>query len=212
MPTDMWLKTASAKNQWPKKEQSLISKEQSELFKSTMLDYYDACTRTSARIMHDLCVGLGTDPEYMTAMHSHCDHTLELKYYPPYSEGNGERLMDHADLSSVTLLVQDSKGGLQVYDESHARWLDAPARPDAVLCNTGDFMELWTDGRLSSTRHRVVAETVENSSQTEGRISIVFFCTPNYSASTRILPELRSGKEFVSDDYEFCGDKIPFVC
>eukprot|EP00455_Lapot_gusevi_P006562 TRINITY_DN1279_c0_g1_i1.p1 TRINITY_DN1279_c0_g1~~TRINITY_DN1279_c0_g1_i1.p1 ORF type:complete len:390 (-),score=74.62 TRINITY_DN1279_c0_g1_i1:294-1382(-) len=75
----------------------------------------------------------------------------------------------HVDSAFLTILYQDTVGGLQV----HARdgsWLDVPANiPDSFVVNLGFAMQRWTNDRYIATKHRVVHIPAPE------RVSIPFF-------------------------------------
>ena len=61
----------------------------------------------------------------------------------------------HTDYGFLTILSQDSVGGLQV--RSHdGRWVSAPPIEGALIINIGDLVQTLTNDYYISTRHRVV--------------------------------------------------------
>ena len=58
--------------------------------------------------------------------------------------------------------------------------------PGAYLVNIGDLMQQWTNGRWVSTVHRVVNPADEG--RRTRRMSLGFFCHPNYDAVVEALP------------------------
>ncbi len=126
---------------------------------------------------------------------------------PDRCEPGLTRCQDHVDFGSVTLLVQDSAGGLQIKDKRGKGWIPAPPMPGTVLVrkkttmllqtfqyifltfdvrkvNLGDEMEIFTNGLYAATRHRVVAPEDE-AGRGRHRQSIAFFVTSDYSATLR---------------------------
>jgi isopenicillin N synthase-like dioxygenase len=81
----------------------------------------------------------------------------------------------HSDFGALTLLMQDSLGGLQVQNKQ-GRWIEAPPIEGTFVCNIGDLLERWTNKRLVSTKHRVI-----NRSQ-KSRFSIPVFYDPTSQA------------------------------
>ena len=98
---------------------------------------------------------------------------LRLLHYParpgrPGSFGSAP----HVDFGAITLLAQDTVGGLQVQGPDRG-WLDVPPIDDALVLNTGSVMRHWSNGRFKATPHRVV-----NDPQRE-RFSVAYFLDPH---------------------------------
>ena len=75
------------------------------------------------------------------------------------------------DFSVLIILQRDDLGGLQVLNRS-GDWIEAMPIKDSFVCNIGDLLERWTNGRLVSKRHHVL----NRSGRT--RYSIPIFCDP----------------------------------
>ena len=87
---------------------------------------------------------------------------------------------EHTDYGLLTLLLQDTSGGLQV--RTAGEWRDIPPVPGALVCNLGDMLERLTEGRYRSTPHRV------RSPEGGGRLSCPFFFDPSWDAEVHPLP------------------------
>lgn len=87
----------------------------------------------------------------------------------------------HKDAGILTLLHQDTHGGLQV--ERPEGWIDAPPIPGTFVINIGEILELATNGYLRATNHRVIAPP-------EGvvRYSIAYFLSPSLDGNVPLLP------------------------
>jgi isopenicillin N synthase-like dioxygenase len=133
---------------------SLLSSSDMQLadeFHDVFVAYFLAGQLTAFSLMQQISIALGWPADKVQRAHRRHDSLLELKYYPALKlRGNQTRLVSHADLTSFTLLAQDVEGGLEVQRsqtqdpsesaESEDNWIAAPARVDAILVNTGDFM------------------------------------------------------------------------
>lgn len=93
----------------------------------------------------------------------------EASYQEPVRAGA------HSDYGSITLLFQKDVPGLEV-QASRTEWISAPLIPGAITVNVGDQMELWTNGLLKSTKHRVTFLPEHNHLD---RYSMPFFVHPN---------------------------------
>ncbi|CCW70909.1 unnamed protein product [Phytomonas sp. Hart1] len=123
---------------------------------------------------------------------------------PEGGGGDLPRLDTHKDLSTITLLAQDSMGGLEVWDDAKESFVAVPVLEDALLVNAGVFLEKWSGGLIEATQHRV-----RNVERGRGRCSIVFFAMPDHDA--RIEPLLQQDENPATDSQEgfLAGDLMP---
>lgn len=169
-------------NRWPVAE---------DRFKSVMMSYFDACTKLSLKLLEAFCLGLNLPADFLHAEFVG-DHTgfVRLNYYPvedPMSNINMEYLSDadlgvhhHTDAGALTVLLQDEVGGLQVYREGY--WHDIPPVDGAMVINTGDMMQVWSNDVYRAAIHRVKAMEIR------GRYSIPFFFNPAAGCRVKPLP------------------------
>lgn len=66
------------------------------------------------------------------------------------------RCSSHSDWGILTLLRQDSVGGLQIENKTNNEWVDVATDFYDFVVNIGDLLELWSNYQFKSTRHRVV--------------------------------------------------------
>ncbi|MGM0570254.1 isopenicillin N synthase family dioxygenase [Marinobacter sp.] len=152
-------------------------------FEAVMTRFLDECIATADRVLEGFALALDQPADFFVGAHDQHHHTLRLLHYPPLPEGfephDGEsRAGAHTDYGSITLLFQDSVGGLEVCTRS-GEWIRATPMPGTVVVNTGDLMHRWTNHVFSSTPHRV---NVAPEHRHRDRYSIAFFCHPNKEA------------------------------
>lgn len=121
---------------------------------------YFALLHCGRQVLRAMALALGTDENFFVG---HCEKpttNLRLIHYPPQAAdpeaGIGARA--HADKGLITLLLNDTVGGLHVLS-SERQWIVAPPDPQAIIVNVGDLMTRWTNGRFRSALHRVVNAT-----------------------------------------------------
>jgi isopenicillin N synthase-like dioxygenase len=85
----------------------------------------------------------------------------------------------HTDHGIVTILWQDSLGGLEVMGKD-GQWISAAPLRGSFVINIGELMKRWTNGRFKATVHRVVHL------RDMPRYSMPLFCNPNFR--TRVDP------------------------
>ncbi|KAL8860184.1 MAG: hypothetical protein Q9178_003448 [Gyalolechia marmorata] len=118
------------------------------------------------------------------------DHFLRVLYYPETtgsSSWNRFRASLHTDYGTLTLLFDDSHGGLQVRNKA-GDYVDAPPLPGTAIVNVGDPLTRWFNDTLKSTEHRVVDPSAFDKSSADipdiipARCSIAWFGHPNRDA------------------------------
>jgi isopenicillin N synthase-like dioxygenase len=169
-----------ARNQWPDQDG----------FRSTMLNYFDACHRLGVGIHRAFAMDIGLPPDFFADKLDRPMAVLRLLHYPeapasvePGQMGAGE----HTDYGCITLLATDGVGGLEVRRRD-GRWISAPHIPGTLVCNIGDCLMRWTNDHYVSTPHRV------QSPPGRERFSIAFFLDPNPDAEVACLPGCASAE------------------
>ena len=145
--------------------------------------YYLSIVGLGRQLMSALALGLGKDARFFDAAYEKPLARGQLVYYPAMSSEDVEAgrfgAAAHTDFGALTILKQDDVGGLQVRNRA-GTWISAPPIPDTFVCNIGDLLEQWTNGRLVSTPHRVLNTAGHD------RFSIPVFFDP--SSATVIDP------------------------
>ncbi|CAI7609899.1 unnamed protein product [Penicillium pancosmium] len=160
----------------------------------------------ASKLLSLLAVSLGKPADYFGSYLEDSLSTLRLLHYPAVesvASGSGSAGSDnvklsctpHTDSGILTLLHQDSTGGLEVRNSS-GEWVAAPYIPESLVVNIGDLMTKVSGGRFVATMHRVRAPPMSASasavtgqqngeSQALGRISVPFFFEPGENCLVR---------------------------
>jgi isopenicillin N synthase-like dioxygenase len=153
-------------------------------FRDSMNQFYLDCMSSAYKVQQVFSTILNVPRDFFVKYHNGENVSLRLLHYPPISEDNiapGQLGAGaHTDYGMITLLFQDNIGGLQVYDDGV--WFDADPVEGAIVVNTGDLMERWTNGRFKSTLHRVQARTGN-----VPRSSIAVFVDPDSATPVQVL-------------------------
>jgi isopenicillin N synthase-like dioxygenase len=88
------------------------------------------------------------------------------------------------------LLATDGTPGLEVRKRGGG-WIPLSAPPGEFIINFGEMMEIWSDGVVKATPHRVIGTHEE-------RLSIPLFFNP--SVDTNVAP-VKSGKVILAGEY-----------
>ncbi|BCM67630.1 MULTISPECIES: isopenicillin N synthase family dioxygenase [Streptomyces] len=171
-PPYWWLQ---GPNQWPAALPEL---------RTAALAWIDKLSAVAHRLLRELLTAIGApadfyDPVFGPHAHPH----LKLVRYPGSAgDGTDQGVGAHKDYGFLTLLLQDTVGGLQVQRED-GRFHDVPPLDGAFVVNLGELLEVATNGYLLATNHRVVSPP----GATE-RFSVPFFYNPRLDAKVAPLP------------------------
>jgi isopenicillin N synthase-like dioxygenase len=153
-------------------------------FRETVLAYLDALSGLGHRLMEGIALSLGLERGHFAARLTRDPLILfRIFHYPPLEGPAREEqwsVGEHTDYGLLTILLQDSAGGLQV--KSGSRWIEAPPLEGSFVCNLGDMLERMTGGRYRSTPHRV------RNASGRSRLSFPFFFDPGWDATVEPLP------------------------
>ncbi|XP_031281670.1 1-aminocyclopropane-1-carboxylate oxidase 5 [Pistacia vera] len=158
-------------------------------FKETMAEYRSELKKLAERVMEVMDENLGLPKGYIKRAFNNGDGDnaffgTKVSHYPPCPHPelvNGLRA--HTDAGGVILLFQDDKvGGLQVLKDGE--WIDVQPMRNTIVINTGDQIEVLSNGKYKSVWHRVNAKPDGN------RRSIASFYNPSLKATIAPAPEL----------------------
>lgn len=170
----------------PAKYREQDSRWPSAQFRDQTLTFYQHCLQAAFRVLRVFAAALGVERDFFVQYFKGENVTLRFLYYPdsgvepssPDQLGAGA----HTDYGVITLLFQDDVGGLEVQDHN-GQWTAVEYVEGAIVINTGDLMERWTNGRYKSTRHRVQPKIGRRE-----RFSIAFFVDPDDATPVEVLP------------------------
>lgn len=163
-------------NQWPTEIPEL---------QKVASKYIENMTQLAQDLMSLLAESLQLEHQYFDDFCQDPLVTLRLLHYPPQpaaSLENEKGCGAHTDFGGLTLLLQDSNGGLEVWSQAHQDWIDAPPISGTYIVNLGDMIARWTNDHYRSTKHRVI-----NKSGKE-RYSIPFFFSGHIDHEVRCIP------------------------
>ncbi|KAJ0078025.1 hypothetical protein Patl1_37161 [Pistacia atlantica] len=113
--------------------------------------------RMARELLKGISESLGLEASYI-------DKTLNLNsglqllianLYPPCPQPDlAMGLPPHSDHGLLTLLTQNGIGGLQL--QHNSKWVNVDAPPNSFLVNTGDHIEILSNGKYKSVVHRAI--------------------------------------------------------
>lgn len=182
-------------------------------FRKVMEGFFGVCYAAEMEVLEAISLGLDLKQEGgLGGLHRDATNELRLTHYPAVKVGEffdkeaKTRIAAHTDFGTVTLLFQDSVGGLQAaLPPKSSNFVEIELRnPHEVILLVGDCLEKLTG--FPACRHRVhlpdalslkgIALTKEENEgeeepepEVEARFSIAYFGKPDRQASLRPLVE-----------------------
>lgn len=150
-----------------------------EAFRFAMTAYFDAVGQVGRDMLRAVAIGFGVSEDFFVDKYTKPLQRTQVVYYParpPETDPEHFGVAPHSDYGCMTLLYQDSVGGLHVRNKS-GDWVAAPPVPGSLVVNIGDLLERWSNNRFVSTKHMV-----RNRSGQE-RLSIATFFDPDFTAN-----------------------------
>lgn len=154
-------------------------------FSDAVIEYMGALDKLGMKIFEMLAHGLGLEDDFFTKNFEEKEATMfRVNRYPPCPlPEKCLGLGSHSDPHTLTILLQDDVGGLQV-KKSDNQWVGIRPIPNSFVINIGDTLEAWTNGSLKSNVHRAVVNKEKR------RLSAAFFLSPTSSAIIECPPQL----------------------
>lgn len=88
-----------------------------------MKEFYKKALTLEQQLLSALAIALGVSEEYMRSLHNRAEIEFRILHYPAIdasrlADGKSTRIAEHTDFGTITMLIQDSVGGLQVEDQT----------------------------------------------------------------------------------------------
>jgi isopenicillin N synthase-like dioxygenase len=144
-------------------------------FREALEAYYGETYKLGMKILEGFALYLGKDEGFFTR---HFTKPVADMVINHYLGAAGLHISDqasgpHTDHGIVTILWQDSLGGLEVMGKD-GNWISVTPLRGSYVINIGELMKRWTNGRFKATVHRVVHL------QDKSRYSMPLFCNPDF--------------------------------
>ena len=165
--------------QWPDGQPDL---------KRAMLPYFDAVESLAGALMRGFSLALGLDEHRFADFFKKPLTRLKVNHYPPQNTPTADNdigVVPHSDSGGFTILWQDNCGGLEIQNKN-GEWVGAPPLKETFVINLGNIMQIWSNGRFSSTPHRVINRSNRD------RYSIPLFVNPSADIDIRPLIDFDS--------------------
>ncbi|XP_049374266.1 gibberellin 2-beta-dioxygenase 1-like [Solanum verrucosum] len=168
-----------------------------ENIRAEVNDYVSAVKKMSCEILEKLAEGLKIHPTNVFSkllMDEKSDSVFRLNHYPPcpdIQEFNAKNLIGfgkHTDPQIISVLRSNNTSGLQILLKN-GNWFSVPPDQNSFFINVGDSLQVMTNGRFKSVKHRVLTNSLKS------RLSMIYFGGPPLSEKIAPLPSLMEGEE-----------------
>lgn len=169
-----------------------------------MEDFYRQCDDVCLTLMEALEVAWGIKYGSLVARCVPSATDLRLTHYPviPVDEmqsGNTSRIAPHTDFGPITLLFQDSTGGLEIEDRTTKTFvLIPPTETTEMIINVGDTLTRWTNGKIFGGVHQVTTPEAmkgEKGLMLPPRMSMAYLFKAERNVSVGPLPKFVTATE-----------------
>ncbi|KAG0460001.1 hypothetical protein HPP92_023129 [Vanilla planifolia] len=172
-------------------------------------EYVSATRKLAVQLLELMAEGLGMKQRNALSkfvMDARSDSMLRLNHYPPFPmrqdfnqsiNGFGE----HTDPQIISVLRSNNCDGLQIALKD-GNWVLVPPDQSSFFVNVGDSLQVLTNGRFRSVRHRVETNGARS------RFSMIYFGGPPLSERLAPLPQLlREGEQSRYRDFTWAEYK-----
>ncbi|EPS69970.1 gibberellin 2-oxidase 1, partial [Genlisea aurea] len=181
--------------------------EAAETFRSAVNEYVGAVKNMACEILEMISEELKIEPRNALSKllrDENSDSIFRLNHYPPAPESENLGLIgfgEHTDPQIISVLRSNNTSGLQIALKDGS-WISVPPDQNSFFINVGDSLQVMTNNRFKSVRHRVIA----NSS--EPRLSMIYFGGPPLSEKIAPLPEMTEGQNSLYKEFTWYEYKV----
>ncbi|CAJ1935769.1 unnamed protein product [Sphenostylis stenocarpa] len=173
-----------------------------QVFRWCVEEYIGEVKKMCCEVLEKMADGLGMIAEGRNVFsrmirEERSDSCFRVNRYPPCPELKEEGALsgrnligfgEHTDPQIISVLRSNNTSGLQICLPD-GTWASIPPDHSSFFVNVGDLLQVMTNGRFKSVKHRVLA----NSSMS--RLSMIYFGGPPLNEKIAPLPSLLSREE-----------------
>ncbi|KAJ6776710.1 putative proteinRINGENIN2-OXOGLUTARATE 3-DIOXYGENASE [Salix koriyanagi] len=165
-----------------------------EAWRAVTEEYSQKLMELACKLLGVLSEAMGLETEALTKACVDMDQKVVVNFYPKCPQPDLTLgLKRHTDPGTITLLLQDTVGGLQATRDNGKTWITVQPVDGAFVVNLGDHGHYLSNGRFKNADHQAVVNS--NSS----RLSIATFQNPAPDATVYPL-KIREGEKSVLDE------------
>ncbi|KAK7399794.1 hypothetical protein VNO78_10986 [Psophocarpus tetragonolobus] len=177
----------------------LLFQQNPQIFRCAMEEYIRAVKKVCCEVLELMAEGLeiGTRNVFSRLISDErSDSCLRVNRYPACPELNAEALSgpnligfgEHTDPQIISVLRSNNTSGLQICLQD-GTWASIPPDHTSFYVNVGDLLQVMTNGRFRSVKHRVLADS------SMSRLSMIYFGGPPLNEKIAPLHSLVSNEE-----------------
>ncbi|KAA8514923.1 hypothetical protein F0562_018290 [Nyssa sinensis] len=188
-----------------------IFPENQEIFWSAVNAYVGAVKIMVCEVLELIADGLMIEPRNVLSRllrDEKSDCCFRLNHYPPCPELqalSGRNLIgfgEHTDPQIISAVRSNNTSGLQICLRD-GTWVSVPPDQYSFFFNVGDSLQVMTNGRFRSVRHRVLADSLKS------RVSMIYFGGPPSGEMIAPLSSLmEEGEESLYKEFTWCEYKM----
>ncbi|XP_022981800.1 gibberellin 2-beta-dioxygenase 1-like [Cucurbita maxima] len=171
--------------------------------RSAVNDYISAVRNMACEILELMAEGLKIQQRNAFSkllMDEESDSVFRVNHYPPCPELHalkGTNMIgfgEHTDPQIISVLRSNNTSGLQI-SLADGNWISVPPDQSSFFINVGDSLQVMTNGRFKSVKHRVLTNRLKS------RVSMIYFGGPPLSEKIAPLPSLMKGEESLYKEF-----------
>ncbi|CAA3029428.1 Iron ascorbate family oxidoreductase [Olea europaea subsp. europaea] len=153
-------------------------------FRGAIDEYAVELKNLALKILDIMAKAVHMKAEEMNTVFGEGMQAMRMNYYPPCPQPElVTGLYPHSDAVGLTILLQVNEiEGLQI--KKYGAWIPVVPLPNAFVINTGDILEIVTNGIYRSIEHRATGNSKKE------RLSIATFFNPNIDGDLGPAPSL----------------------
>ncbi|XP_008792996.2 gibberellin 2-beta-dioxygenase 3-like [Phoenix dactylifera] len=178
-------------------------------FRSALNEYISAARKLASEVLELMAEGLKIEPRNVFSklvMDETSDEIFRLNHYPPCPLLQGLNCSltgfgEHTDPQIISVLRSNDTQGLEIALRDGS-WVSVPSDQESFFINIGDSLQVMTNGRFKSVRHRVLANGLKS------RVSMIYFGGPPQTQRIAPLTQLMGEgeqslyREFTWEEYK----------